>query len=179
MSDDPNPRLHPDLEAARYGPKRDGDRFVGLWLNLAIEARHERLRPVSVRTRRLLERFWSGREVQAALAAVGTRAFNEQLRDAAEVYFTSCLTDPQYSSTMWRMNRIEPDKLRDRMARDTANMMALLADSGALTGEASQLPALLTDGLLRVLAPHGAEELAAAVARNPSAVRAMEMTEQE
>ncbi|MDO5737388.1 MAG: hypothetical protein Q4P15_13035, partial [Propionibacteriaceae bacterium] len=96
----------------------------------------------------------------------------------AEVYFVSCLTDPQYSSGMWRMNRIEPDKLRDKMSRDTANGLALLADSGALEGRTLRLPELLTDGLLRALAPQGAEELAAAIAHNSSAMRAMELTEE-
>lgn len=175
--DDPQPMLDPALETARYGKLRDGDRFVGFWLALVMEAKQRRLRPTEREARRILERFWSGRDVRAALAAVGVKAFNDQLRDAAKVYFTTCLTDPQYTSTMWRMNRIEPDKLRKKMAVDTANTLALLAESGGLVGEAVQLPTLLTDGFLNALAPHGAEELGEAVARNPSAVRAMEIAE--
>lgn len=171
--------LHPDLVLARYGKGNDGDRFVGFWLELMVEARHGHLRAVTMRAHRLLNRFWSGKDVQAALAAVGDDLFNDQLRDAAEIYFASCLTDPQYSSGMWRMNRIEPDKLRDKMARDTANGLALLADSGGLVGRGLRLPELLTDGLLRALAPQGAEELAGAIAQNPSAMRAMELAEQD
>ncbi len=113
--------------------------------------------------------------MQAATASAGQEAVNEQLRDGAQVYFASCLTDPQYSNTLWRTNRIEPVKLRSKMARDTANTLALLADSGVLEGVARQLPSLLTEGFLGALAPAGAEELGAAVSANPSAVRAMEL----
>ncbi len=177
MTDDASaPVLHPDLDVARYGAKHDGDRFVGFWLALLIQARHGGVQPAAVRTRRILDRFWSGRELRIALEAVGDAVVNDHLRDAAAVYFTSCLTDPQYSSTMWRMNRIEPEKLRDKMALEAANTLALLADSAALGGWAGRLPTLLTDGFLEALAPQGAKELAEAVARNPSAQRAMELT---
>lgn len=175
--DDSQPRLDPALETARYGKLRGGDRFVGFWLTLVMEARQQRLRPGERQVRRVLDRFWSGRDVRAALAAVGGSALNDQLRDAARIYFTTCLTDPQYASTMWRTKRIEPEKLQKKMAHDTASTLALLADSGGLVGEAVQLPALLTEGFLNALAPHGAEELAEAVAENPSAVRAMEIAE--
>lgn len=176
--DDPQPMLDPAMEMARYGPAHDGDRFVGFWLALIMEARQRRLRPAERQARRILDRFWAGRDVQAALATVGDTAFNDQLRDAAGVYFRTCLTDPQYASTMWRTSRIEPEKLREKMARDTANTLALMADSGGLVGNAAQLPTLLTDGLLGALAPHGAEELAKAIAGDPSAVRAMELAQE-
>ncbi len=179
MSDDPTPMLDPHLEVARYGKKHDGDRFVGFWLALVIEGRQYRLRPDIRQTRRVIERFFSGREIQAAVASAGEEAVNDQLRDAAAVYFDSCLTDPQYANTMWRMNRIEPEKLRDKMARDAANALALMADAGVLEGAARRLPALLTDGFLRAVAPHGADELGAAVAGNPSARRAMEAAGEE
>ncbi|MDO5735939.1 MAG: hypothetical protein Q4P15_05645, partial [Propionibacteriaceae bacterium] len=100
MNEDSSSSLHPALATARYGRNHDGDRFVGFWLELMVEARQGSLRAVTMRTRRLLTRFWSGKDVQAALAAVGDGPFNDQLRDAAEVYFVSCLTDPQYSSGM-------------------------------------------------------------------------------
>lgn len=167
--------LDPHLELARYGRKHDGDRFVGFWLALVIEGKQYGLRSDARQTRRIMDRFFSGREVRAALEAVGVDALHEQLRDAATVYYNSCLTDPHYSSTLWRTNRIEPEKLRNKMARDTATTLALLADSNGLVGVARTLPVLLTDGLLRALAPHGAEELGRAVAQNPSAVRAMEV----
>ncbi|MGV8846985.1 DUF6553 family protein [Tessaracoccus sp.] len=179
MTEEAAPDLHPGVRVARYGKNNDGDRFVGFWLALLIEARHAGMQPATVRTRRILDRFWSGKDVQSALQAVGDDVMNDHLRDAAHVYFTSCLTDPQYSSTMWRMNRIDPEKLRDKMARETANTLALLADSAALQGWAGRLPALLTDGFLEALAPQGAKELAEAVASNPSAQRAMELTAAE
>ena len=166
--------MHPVLELARYGKKHDGDRFVGFWLALVIEGRQYGLRSDTRQTRRIVERFFKGREVAAALQTAGLETLYEQLRDAARVYYASCLTDPHYSSTLWRTNRIEPERLRGKMAQDTAHTLALLADSGALTGVAQSLPALLTDGYLRSLAPHGAEELGRAVAQNPSAVRALE-----
>ena len=177
--DDRQPEsLHPAVELARYGKKHDGDRFVGFWLALVIEGRQYGLRSDTRQTRRVIDRFFSGREVAAALEAVGVETLYEQLRDAARVYYDSCLVDPQYSSTLWRTNRIEPEKLRGKMARDTAHTLGLLADSGALVGLARPLPTLLTDGLMRSLAPYGAEELARAVAQNPSAVRAMEVAAQ-
>lgn len=178
MNDDPTSNLHPGLEVARYGKSHDGDRFVGFWLALVMEARQGRMRSVDRQARRILTRFWSGHDVQTARAAAGAQAINDQLRDAAQIYFMSCLTDPQYSSTMWRTSRIEPEKLWTKMARDAADTLAMLADSGGLVGDAAQLPTLLTDGFLEALAPHGAGELGDAVAGNPSAVRALEIARQ-
>lgn len=175
MSDDSGPMLHPDLEVARYGRKHDGDRFVGFWLALMVEGRQHRVRSNTRETRRTLDRFYAGREVEAAFESVGPGAIYEQLRQAAAVYFTSCLTDPQYSNTLWRTNRIEPEKLREKMAGDTAATLAALAGSGGLVGWAVQLPILLTDGFLDALAPLGAEELGMAIAKNPWAMRAMEI----
>lgn len=178
MSPEQAPSLHPDMEIARYGKRHDGDRFVGFWLALVIEGRQYGLRSDTRQTRRIVDRFFKGREVVAALDAVGSDALYEQLRDAARVYYASCLTDPHYSSTLWRTNRIEPERLRQKMARDTANTLGLLSDSRVLVGLARPLPVLLTDGLLRSLAPHGAEELGRAVSQNPSAVHAMELAAQ-
>ncbi|MGO1384481.1 MAG: DUF6553 family protein [Arachnia sp.] len=178
MDDGQSPALHPALALARYGKKHDGDRFVGFWLALVIEGRQYGLRADTRQTQRIVKRFFAGRDVVAAVGLIGADALHEQLRDAAEVYYDSCLSDPQYSSTLWRTNRLEPEKLRGKMARDTAKTLGLLGDSGALAGLARPLPTLLTDGLLGSLAPHGAEELARAVAQNPSAVRAMEWATQ-
>lgn len=175
--DEEQPPLEPELERARYTAMRQGDRFVGLWLALVMEARQRRSRSVARQARRILERFWAGRDVQIALHTVGIESFNNQLRDAAHAYFMTCLDDRQYSSTMWRTSRVEPEKLREKMARDTANTLALLADSGGLVGVATHLPALLTDGFLKAVSPQGAEELAEAVARIPAAVRALEIAE--
>lgn len=167
--------MHPDLVMARFGRKRDGDRFVGFWLALVMEGRQYGLRANARQTRRIVDQFFAGNELQAAVEAVGQRAVNDQLRQAASVYYNSCLTDPQYANTMWRVNRLEPEKLREKMARDTVETLAMLAESGGLQGAASQLPALLTEGFLDTLAPQGAEELSRAIAKNPSALRAMEM----
>lgn len=179
MSDDPTPTLDPHLEVARYGRKHDGDRFVGFWLALVVEGRQNRVRLDVRQTRRVVERFFSGRDVRAAVASAGAEAVEDQLRDAAAVYFNSCLTDPQYANTLWRMNRIEPGKLRDKMARDAVNALALMSDAGVLQGAARHLPILLTDGFLRAVAPHGAQELGDAVAKNPSALGAMEVAGEE
>lgn len=176
--DDSTPILHPDLEVARFGPQHDGDRFVGFWLALVMEGRQHRLRSNVRQTRRILDRFFATQEVQAAMQSAGEDAVNDQLRQAAAVYFTSCLTDLQYSNTLWRMNRLEPEKLRDKMAGDAADVLAALAGSGGLKGGAVRLPSLLTDGLLDALAPDGAEELGKAIAKNPWAMRAMEIAEE-
>ena len=175
MDDETTPIPDAALERARYGKKHDGDRFVGFWLALVMEGRQYGVRPNFRQTRKVVEHFLMGRDMQAATASAGQEAVNDQLRDGARVYFASCLTDPQYSNTLWRTNRIEPVKLRSKMARDAANTLALLADSDVLVAVAAQLPTLLTEGFLGALAPAGAEELSAAVAANPSAVRAMEL----
>lgn len=167
--------LHPDLDRARYGKNHDGDRFVGFWLELVTQARQHHGRADARLARRILDRFWARAEVRQAVESVGQQGVHEQLLDAAAVYYTTCLTDPQYSSTMWRTNRIEPQKLRAKMAKETAGTLALLADSQGLSGMSQALPTLLTDGLLQALAPYGAEELAKAVAADPSAVRALEV----
>ena len=173
MNDASMPALHPSLELVRYGKKHDGDRFVGFWLLLATQARRLLGRPDARQTRRSVEQFFASREMKRAIESAGLVAVHEQLLDAAAVYFGTCLTDSQYSTTMWRTNRLEPEKLRGKMAKDTADILGLLEDSGALHGAAQQLPAILTDALLRSLAPHGAEELSRAVAGNPSAARAL------
>ncbi len=175
MTDAQPPALHPDLDRARYGKNHDGDRFVGFWLQLVTQARQHHGRSDTRQARRIMDRFWTRPDIRRALESVGLPAVKEQLLDAAAVYHGTCLTDPQYSSTMWRTNRIEPEKLRAKMARETADTLALMADSQGLSGMSRQLPTLLTDGLLQALAPHGAEELSRAVAANPSAVRALEV----
>ncbi len=177
MTEAQPPALHPDLERARYGKNHDGDRFVGFWLELITQARQYRGRADARQARRTLERFWARPEVRRAVESVGVSAVHEQLLDAAAVYYSTCLTDPQYSSTLWRTNRIEPQKLRMKMAKETAGTLALMADSEGLTGTSQILPTLLTDGLLQTLAPYGAEELGRAVAGDPSAVRALEAAE--
>lgn len=161
------------LVRARYGTTEDGDRFVGFWLALALWARQYRGRSDALACRRTIEQFWKDPDVRAAVESVGMSAVHAELLDAAVVYFGTCLTDSQYSSTMWRTNRLEPEKLRAKMVRDTVDILAVLEDSGAVRGSARGLPSILTDALLRTLAPHGAQELSGAVAGNASAARAL------
>ena len=176
MSDESSPA--DVLMRARYGANNDGDRFVGFWLALSTRAGQNTGRSDAQACRRTIEQFWKARDVRAAVESAGLSGVNAELLDAAVVYFGTCLTDSQYSSTMWRTKRLEPEKLRSKMAKDTVDILALLEDSGVLRESTQGLPAILTDALLKTLAPHGAEALSRAVAENPSAARALR-TDQE
>lgn len=161
--DDARDPLDPLMRLARHGKRDDGDRFLAFWLSLMVDARQHRLTPSLTRMRRTIEAFYAGRDVKAATAALGRRALDEQLRDAAAVYFQTCLTDPQYSSVVWGMNRLQPEQLRAKAAKDAATTLDAVVGSGA-TGPAEALPALLVDGFVEVFGEPGREALRDAVA---------------
>ena len=108
-----------------------------------------------------------GREVTAAREALGQRVIDDQLRDAAAVYFQTCLTDPQYSSVVWGMNRLQPEQLRAKAAKDAATTLEAVVGSRA-SGPAEALPGLLIDGFLEVFGEPGRDALRDAVAKKPS-----------
>jgi len=165
--DDARSTLHPAVRLARYGKHDDGDRFLGFWLSLMIDARQHRLTPSLTRMRRAIEGFYGGREVTAAREALGQRVIDDQLRDAAAVYFQTCLTDPQYSSVVWGMNRLQPDQLRAKAAKDAAATLEAVVGSRA-SGPAETLPGLFVDGFLEVFGEPGRAALRDAVAKKPS-----------
>ncbi|MHA6523292.1 DUF6553 family protein [Tessaracoccus sp. G1721] len=165
--DDARSTLHPALRVARYGKHDDGDRFLGFLLSLMIDARQHRLTPSLTRMRRTIEAFYSGRDVKAAREAVGQETIDAQLRDAAAVYFQTCLTDPQYSSVVWGMNRLQPEQLRAKAAKDAAGTLEAVVGSRA-TGPAEALPGLFVDGFIEVFGDPGREALRDAAAKKPS-----------
>ncbi len=167
MSDEFPDDLNPVLRRARYGKSGDGDRFVGLWLSVMVEARQRRLSPSLVGARKILEGFFRGRAVRAAIDEVGENAVYAQLRDAAAVYFQSCITDPNYSTLIWGMSRLEPDTLRAKAAKDAVAGLGVIADSRS-SGRVQALPPLLVDGFVEVFGEPGREALRAAAASRPS-----------
>lgn len=167
MSDDARAQLDPVLRRARFGKRDDGDRFVGLWLALVVAARQQRLTPSLAGARRTIEDFFRGREVQAAVEVAGPDALQEQLRDAAAIYFQSCITDPNYSSVIWGMNRLQPDQLRAKAAKDAAATLAAIVESRA-AGPAEALPGLLVLGFVDVFGEPGRAALRVAAARHHS-----------
>lgn len=168
MSDDTRAPLDPVLHRARYGPRDDGDRFVGFWLNLVVDGRQQRLTPSLTRVRRAIEQFFAGREVRSAREALGDDAVNAQLRDAATVYFQTCLTDPNYSAGVWGMNRLQPEQLRVKTAKDAAGTLTAIVESRGATGPAASLPSLLVDGFVQVFGDPGRAALRDAVATKPA-----------
>lgn len=167
MVEAPRDELDPALRRARYGKREDGDRFLGFWLTILVHARQDRLTPSLRHVRRAIESFYAGREVRAAVVAVGLQEVQDQLRDAAAVYFQTCLTDPQYSSVAWGMNRLQPDQLRAKAANDAASALASIVDCRA-GGVAEELPGLFVDGFLEVFGEPGRDALGLALAKRPS-----------
>ena len=167
MVEAPRDELDPTLRRARYGKRDDGDRFLGFWLTILVHARQDRLTPSLTQVRRAVEGFYAGREVRAAVAAVGLPAVQDQLRDAAAVYFQTCLTDPQYSSVVWGMNRLQPDQLRAKAAKDAASALAALVECRA-GSPAEELPPLFVDGFLEVFGEPGRDALRPALAKRSS-----------
>lgn len=157
----PDDALHPALDLARHG-NGNGDKFLGLWVALMVMARN------GSDTRRTIVEFVSDRDVVAAVDAVGEGPVLEQLRDAAAVYFTTCLTDPQYSSTMFGMKRLSVDQIHAKAADEAAHTLRMMLDSQALDGVAAGLPDALVGGFLDALAPQGEQPLRAALAKHPA-----------
>lgn len=155
------------LERARFGRKLGtGDRFVGLWLALSVEGRNYPLNRDARSTRRILKRFF-GKEAKAALDEAGLEAVHEELRDAAQLFWGTCLTDPQYSSTLFGMKRLDDAQLKGKIADEYAITAQVMVDSRALTGPAEAMPALLLDGLLLAL-PGLEDSIASAVVKRPA-----------
>lgn len=168
---DDAPELDPTIVRARHGRKGDIDRFVGLWLSLMVSGRQPRGRRISSQVRRDVEGFFSNRDVRAAIDAAGEEAVLEQLADAANRFWGTCLTDPQYSSAVLGMSRMEPKRIQTRAARDLVGALAVMHDSGAAKGLAAQLPRLLIDAYLQTFGEGSAEALRSAASKSTSAMQ--------
>ena len=159
--------LSPALRRARYGKAgRSGDRFVEFWLALFVEARRTGAPPGGRRVKAIVERFFAGREVAAALAEAGLGTLCDQLRDASRRYCEACLADPQYATSLIRARRPADGQVRVRIAAEVARVSGALAGLGD-SGRGEALSAALVDGYLEALAPHGREELDRALGEAP------------
>ncbi|AQP45609.1 DUF6553 family protein [Tessaracoccus flavus] len=151
MSESP----HPALRLARHGKNDDGDRFVGLWVEVMVAGRQ------GSDARRVVKHFFRG-DVAAALDSAGPGAFAVELRDAARIYVASCLTDPQYTSTMFGMKRLADDDVRAKIANETARALSALGVGQEPSG-AELLPVALVGGYRDALGPGSEEALRAAL----------------
>lgn len=161
MADVTEPRTA--LERARFGRRLGtGDRFVGFWLELAVAGRNASLGGDRRNVARTIRAFFKG--TRAAVDEAGVDALHAELRDAAQLYWGSCLTDPQYSSTLFGLKRLDDAELRGKIALEYAQAARLMVDSGALLGPAADLPGLYLDGLL-LAAPGLQDQVRAVVSR--------------
>lgn len=148
------------LHLARYGKKNDGDRFVGLWVELFVSARQQG------NAVRAVKRFFKG-DVARAVESAGVDDVATALRDAARVYFETCLTDPQYSSTLFGMKRLPQEEVHGKMAVETALLLGLLAHAG-LEGPSETVPGALIGGYADALGPDAVTDLRAALETRPA-----------
>lgn len=159
--------LAPELERARYGANRKGDRFVAFWLALLVEGRQSKLRPDPRRVGRTIDHFLNDRDVVAATDALGRTAVDDQLADAAATYFQSCLTDPTYSTLVWGMSRLNADQLRGKAARDAVDTL-LMVEAGSDDATAERLARLMVAGYVEVFGEPGEAVLRAEAERRPA-----------
>lgn len=159
------------MELARRGPKGNIDRFLALWLNLLVDGKQAGLGTSVAQVRRAVDHFFGDKQLQAARAAAGDDALADELRNAAEVYFQTCLTDPQYSTTLFRTKRLEADQLEAKAAKDAATIIGALAEAKALDGFAARLPGLVAQGFTGAFGAEAEAALRVAVGRNAAASR--------
>lgn len=163
MADD---ATHTALERARFGRRLgSGDRFVGFWLELSVAGRNAPISNGSKGVAKTVKKLL--KDTSAAFDEAGEEAVLAELRDAAQLYWGTCLTDPQYSSTLFGMKRLQDAELRGKLAAEFAATSQVMVESAALTGVAAQLPRLFLDGLL--LAVPGLEsQVQEALAKKPA-----------
>lgn len=158
------------MERARRGPKGNVDRFLAFWLNLLVEGKHPH-GGAAVQARKVIDRFFADRDLVAAREALGDASLADELRDAAETYFRTCLTDPGYSTTLWRTKRLEPEQVQAKAAKDAAAMISSVVQSNAMTGIGERLPALVAQGFTAVFGPESESALRLAVGKDPAAAQ--------
>ncbi|HMQ66295.1 MAG TPA: hypothetical protein PJ992_08395 [Arachnia sp.] len=159
MADDaPSPLAH-----ARFLPN-GGDRFLGFWLGLSVEGRAGGISSGERGARRIIDAFLC--EHGKTVDAVGEEAFFDELRDAAERYWATCIDDSAYGSTLFGMKRLPKDELAGKMANDAAATLAVIVGSRAKSAGAARLPRAMIDGYLGAV-PQGQPTLRAALAKRP------------
>lgn len=156
--------LAPELQLARFGRDGKADRFIGFWLEMAVEGRQAKVRLNQRRVHKSLEKFFADQTMRAATSAAGPDAVAGQLREAAAAYFTSCLTDPSYSTLVWGMSRLTPEQVRGKAARDAVDVLAVLAATGP-EGQAADLPGIWVGAFEDIFGEPGLADLRAVMAK--------------
>ncbi len=160
MADDaPTP-----LARARY-MKGGGDRFLGFWLGLAIEGRAAGSAAGDRNARRAIDTFL--REHAQVIDAVGEETFLDELRDAAERYWTTCLDDSSYGSSLFGLRRLPKEEIAGKMANEAAAVLTVIVGARSTATGADRLPGTLIAGYLGAV-PHGQPTLRAALTRRPA-----------
>lgn len=154
---------HPAMELARRGPRGKVDTFLAFWLGMLADGRQAKFESSRVRTRRAIDAFLAGRAVQAAREELGDDALAAELRDAAELYFRTCLTDVSYTTSMFRTKRLTDDELVAKAAKEAVGAMAVILESGARDPFAGRLPLALAHGFLEVMPGTGPTALRTAL----------------
>ncbi|MCC2594089.1 hypothetical protein LKO27_11795 [Tessaracoccus sp. OS52] len=158
------------LERARRGPKGNVDKFLAFWLHLLVEGKQPH-GSTPAQVRRAMDKLFRDKDVQAARDAVGDATLAAEFRDAALAYFRTCLTDPGYTTTLWRTKRLEPAQIEAKAAKDAAAIIGALAQSNALEGFAERLPALAAHGFVDAFGPESEAALRLAVGKDPAAAQ--------
>ncbi len=156
------------LERARYSKDGRADRFLGFWLNMAVEARGGGHAEVK-RATRTINRFLS--DTTEAFAE-GPDAYFAELRDAAARFWRTTQTDPAYSSSLFGLQRLTPERLLDKVMTEATSTVALLLAANVERDTARQFPRLLVEGLLDVL-PDAKQHLRVALTQRPEALEAV------
>lgn len=160
---------HPVMERARRGPKGTVDSFLAFWLGILADGRQAKYEVSRTRTRRSVDKFLGSGDVQAARGELGDDALAAELRDAAELYFTTCLTDIAYTSTMFRTKRMESGQVIGKAAQEAAAAVGVLRESGGRDPFSSRLPRLLLEGWISAIGREHVAVLRGALLANRSA----------
>lgn len=168
---------HPAMVLARRGPKGTVDNFLAFWLMLLTEGRQARFEAGRRRTRRTVERFLTGRDVTEARELLGEDALAAELRDAAALYFDTCMTDPHYATTLFGTKRLQHADVVVKAAVEAAGALGVLFESGVLDGFARRLPTLLVQGFVAEVGEDSRATLRAAVLKNPGAAALVDVVD--
>lgn len=168
---------HPAMELARRGPKGKGDTFLGFWLEILTDGRQAKFEASRRRTQKTIDAFFRRAEVVQARQVLGDDAVAHELRDAAALFFHTCLTDVAYTSTLFGAKRVSGDQVVLRAAKDTADAVAVIVQSNAVDPLARRLPSLLLAGFVSEIG--SVDVLRRALLANRSAAPFAEVLEED
>lgn len=160
------------MKRARRGPKGTVDSFLAFWLGVLADGRQAKFEVSRTRARRSVEKFLGSADVQTARRELGDEALAAELRDAAELYFTTCLTDIAYTSTLFRTKRMESQQVVGKAAQEAAAAVGVLLDSGGKDPFTARLPQLLLAGWVTAIGQDHVGMLRGALLANRSAAPA-------